>query len=281
MFENQKNIVQRFLSIVLFTPVITFAIVWSPWTYFFLFFYVVMLSMLEFYKLIKHTNVLPMRGWGIWLGLLLYTIAFAYYLQNNITPILGYIYIPLFFSIYVIALYNRASSNPFLSIASTLLGILYIAVPFCMLHCLAFYQGAYSYQLILGLLIIVWSQDTGAYLVGYTIGKSKLFERISPKKTWEGVFGGILSAGIASCVIAYFFDILPLWQWISIAGITIVTGVYGDLVASLLKRSAAVKDSSKIIPGHGGLLDRVDSLLLTIPTVVAFLKIIAFVGYNN
>lgn len=278
MLKKQNNFVQRFFSIVFFTPVIIFAILWSAWTYFFLFFYVVMLAMLEFYKLLKQANVAPMRGYGIWLGLLFYTITFAYYLQDNFSPLLSYGCIPLTILIYIAALYSRKASNPFLDIAATFLGILYIAVPCGMLHYLAFFKGTYSNQLILGLLVIVWSQDTGAYLVGSTIGRSKLFKRISPQKTWEGFWGGALFTVVTSYAIAYFFNILPLWQWLSISVITIFTGTYGDLVASLLKRSVDVKNASEMIPGHGGLLDRVDSLLLTIPTVVAFLKITLLCG---
>ncbi len=273
MLKKQSNFVQRFCSIVFFTPVIIFAIFWSAWTYFFLFFYVVMLAMLEFYKLLKQANVAPMRGYGIWLGLLLYTTAFSYYLQDNFSPILVHICIPFTILVYIAALYSRKASNPFLDIAATFLAILYIAIPFGMLHYLAFFKGTYSNQLILGLLIIVWSQDTGAYLVGSTIGRSKFFQRISPQKTWEGFWGGALFAVTAGYVMAYFFNILPLWQWLSISVITIFTGTYGDLVASLLKRSVDVKNTSEMIPGHGGILDRIDSLLLTIPTVVAFLKI--------
>ena len=278
MLKTQNNFVQRFCSIVFFTPVIVFAIFWSAWTYFFLFFYVVMLAMLEFYKLLKQANVAPMRGYGVWLGLLLYTIAFAYYLQDNCSSILGYGYIPLAIYIYIAALYSRKPSNPFLDIAATFLGILYIAIPFGMLHYLAFFKGSYSNQLILGLLAIAWSQDTGAYLVGSTIGRSKFFKRISPQKTWEGFWGGALFAATAGYAIAYFFNILPLWQWLSISLITIFTGTYGDLVASLLKRSVDVKNASESIPGHGGFLDRIDSLLLTIPIVVAFLKITLLFG---
>ncbi|MGI2257696.1 phosphatidate cytidylyltransferase [Candidatus Cardinium hertigii] len=277
ILKKQNNFVQRFFSIVFFTPVIVFAIFWSAWTYFFLFFYVVMLAMLELYKLLKQAKVAPMRGYGIWLGLLLYTLAFSYYLQNNFLPLLSYGSILFTVLIYIAALY-RQPSNPFLDIAVTFLGILYIAVPFGMLHYLAFFKGIYSHQLILGLLIIVWSQDTGAYLVGSTIGKSKFFKRISPQKTWEGFGGGALFALVTGYVIACFFNILPLWQWLAISAITILTGTYGDLVASLLKRSVDVKNASEMIPGHGGLLDRVDSLLLTIPTVVAFLKITLLCG---
>ncbi|CAH2559675.1 Phosphatidate cytidylyltransferase [Cardinium endosymbiont of Oedothorax gibbosus] len=278
MLKKQNNFIQRFLSIVFFTPVIIFSIFWSAWTYFFLFFYVVMLAMLEFYKLLKQANVAPMRGYGIWLGLLLYTIAFSYYLQVNYSPLLSYGCIPLTILIYVATLYSRKPSNPFLDIAATFLGILYIALPCSMLHYLAFFNGIYSNQLILGLLAIVWSQDTGAYLVGSAIGRSKLFKRISPQKTWEGFWGGALFSVIAGYAMAYVFNILPLWQWLSISVITIFTGTYGDLVASLLKRSVDVKNASEMIPGHGGLLDRVDSLLLTIPTVVAFLKITLLYG---
>lgn len=273
MLKKQTNFVQRFFSIIIFTPVIIFAIFWSPWTYFSLFFYVILLSMLEFYKLIAQTNVSPMRLYGIGLGLICYTITFAYYLQGNFSPIIAYSCIPLVILIYISALYNQKPSNPFLNIAVTFLGTIYIALPCSMLHYLAFLKGSYSYQLVLGLLLIVWSQDIGAYITGSTIGKHKLFERISPKKTWEGVLGGALSAVIVSYAIAHFFYILPLWQWLSIAVLTIFTGTYGDLVASLLKRSINVKNASGLIPGHGGLLDRIDSLLLTIPIVVTFLQI--------
>ena len=213
-----------------------------------------------------------------WLGLLFYTISFAYYLQEIFSPIIWNIYIQLIIISYISILYIRKYSNPFLDIAVTFLGIFYIAVPFSMLHYLAFFQGTYSYQLILGLLIIVWGQDIGAYLVGSTMGKLPFLAHISPKKTWEGALGGVVAATISSCVVAQFFNIIPLWKWLSIVVITIFTGTYGDLVASLLKRSVDVKNSSEMIPGHGGLLDRVDSLLLTIPSVVGFLKISSLCG---
>ena len=273
MLKKQNNFVQRSFSVMLFTPVVIFAIYWSPWSYFSLFFQVVMLAMLEFYKLIQQAQVRPMRIYGIVLGLLCYTVTFAYYAQDYLALIIGYLCIPLFCGLYITALYRRTTSNPFVDIATTLLGICYIAIPSSMLHYLAFFIGTYSYQLTLGLLIMVWSQDTGAYLIGSTIGKTKLFERISPNKTWEGAVGGALIAMAVSYVMAHFFDILPLWKWSSIAIITILTGNYGDLIASLLKRSINAKHAGHIIPGHGGLLDRIDSVLLTIPVVVAFLKI--------
>ncbi|MBX9889813.1 MAG: phosphatidate cytidylyltransferase, partial [Amoebophilaceae bacterium] len=241
-------------------------------------FYVVMLSMLEFYKLIKRIQITPMRIYGIGIGLLFYTISFAYYLHKNFSPMIWYSYVPLLILIYIAALYRQHSSNPFLDIAATLLGVLYIAIPFSMLHYLAFFTGKYAYRLTLGLLLITWAQDIGAYLVGSTIGKRSLFERISPRKTWEGFLGGALAAIITGYVVATYCSVIPLWQWLSIVCIVIIVGTYGDLVASLLKRSVDVKNSSNIIPGHGGFLDRVDSLLLTIPAVVAFLHLCGLFG---
>lgn len=281
MHTKQTNFVQRLVSAVLFTPVIVFALFWSYWTYFLLFFYVLMLSMLEFYKLLKRANFYPMREYGICIGLLFYTITFTYYLQEHFSPVVPYLCFPLVLLAYILALYRRSHSNPFVDIAVTFLGIVYIAVPFGMLHCLAFFKGPYSYELILGLLLIVWGQDVGAYLVGSTIGRTKLFKRISPQKTWEGLFGGACTALIASYVVASFFTILPTWQWVGIAALTMLTGTYGDLVASFLKRSVDAKNSSERIPGHGGFLDRVDSLLFTIPMVVAFLEIISLSRSNH
>jgi len=273
MLNHKSDFLQRFISALLFTPVIIFALLWSSWTYFLFFFYVVLLSMLEFYKLIKRAHICPIRIYGIVIGLLFYTICFAYYLQDNFYPIVWHIYVPLVTMVYLIVLYRSQQSTAFLDIGATFLGILYIAIPLSMLHYLAFFQGFYDYPLILGLLLIIWMQDIGAYLVGSNVGKTPFFQRISPKKTWEGFLGGVVAALMTSYGVAHFFHIIPLWQWLSIGGIVIIAGTYGDLVASLLKRSVDVKNSSNMIPGHGGILDRVDSLLLTIPMVVTFLNI--------
>lgn len=272
MLYKQRNFIQRTISIVLFTPLIILSLMWSPWTYFFLFCYIMLLSMLEFYKLIEKLQIHAIRIYSILLSLWLYTLAFAYHLQDGLSWLMAYSCIPITLIIYIIGLYKNNSPHPLLDIAFTFFGMFYIVMPFCCLHYLAFFSGTYSYQLILGLLIMIWSQDLGAYLIGSTLGKTKFFERISPKKTWEGFWGGVLCLAITSYIIAKNFSILEPWQWWAIGCITMLTGTYGDLFASLIKRNVDVKHSSKLIPGHGGLLDRMDSLLLTIPTVMAFLK---------
>jgi phosphatidate cytidylyltransferase len=132
----------------------------------------------------------------------------------------------------------------------------------------------YNFHYVLGIILLIWASDVGAYLVGSLIGKHKLFERISPGKTWEGTIGAfILNIGCAF-IIANWFPELALKHWIVISILVSVFGSIGDLVESMFKRQAGIKDSGKIMPGHGGILDRFDSLLFVSPFVYAYLSLI-------
>ncbi|MBQ2289818.1 MAG: phosphatidate cytidylyltransferase, partial [Bacteroidaceae bacterium] len=122
--------------------------------------------------------------------------------------------------------------------------------------------------------LFIWCNDTGAFFVGCTIGKHKMFERVSPKKTWEGFIGGAVVAIIAGVVMSRFFDIMNIWQWAGMAAVVVMAGTLGDLVESSMKREMEIKDSSNILPGHGGMLDRFDSTLLAIPCVLIYLNLI-------
>ena len=154
------------------------------------------------------------------------------------------------------------------------LGITYVALPFSLINVIVFDGGDYAYEILLGLMLIIWSSDTGAYFAGTAFGKTKLFERISPKKSWEGSIGGTLFAvGFAYLTMIYFGQ-LSLFEWLTVAVIVVVAGTYGDLVESHFKRTMSIKDSGNIIPGHGGFLDRFDSLILTVPFIVIFLKLL-------
>jgi phosphatidate cytidylyltransferase len=147
-----------------------------------------------------------------------------------------------------------------------------------MLFHLGFYSNdtftdTYSYQIILGFFILLWTNDTGAYLSGKYFGKHKLFERISPKKTWEGsIGGGILTLAFAY-VLSIYFTNLNITNWLIIGVLIAVFGGLGDLVESMLKRSLGIKDSGKLLPGHGGILDRFDGLLLSVPFVYGYLQL--------
>ena len=133
----------------------------------------------------------------------------------------------------------------------------------------------YNFHPLLAFFIIMWTTDTMAYVCGKIFGKHKLVERISPKKTWEGFVGGALFALLSGFIISIFYHDLNTMHWIILAGIIAITGTLGDLVESMFKRSIGVKDSGKIFPGHGGILDRFDSFLLSTPFVVVYYWIFA------
>ena len=169
----------------------------------------------------------------------------------------------------------KKSLAPFTNIAYTLLGLVLVCLPFTLFHALAYVKGGFNFHYPLAFLLLLWANDTGAYLVGRAFGRTKLFERHSPKKTWEGFIGGIvISAGVA-LIIGHFYNELLWNQWVSVAILISCFGTLGDLVESMFKRSINVKDSGGILPGHGGLLDRFDGLLLAAPIVYTYLYLIS------
>ena len=184
-----------------------------------------------------------------------------------------YALFPLASFVFLIKLYKKSDVHPFINIALFYLGILYVAVPFAFTNLLVFYNGEYSYEIILGLLFLTWANDVGAYFTGIIFGRTKLFERISPKKSWEGSIGGAILSISTSFLIASYFQGLNTIEWVSVSIIVVIAGTYGDLVESHFKRSIQIKDSGNTIPGHGGFLDRFDSLLIAVPFVVVFLKL--------
>lgn len=176
-------------------------------------------------------------------------------------------------SVFFLELYQKESS-PFDQIAKTLLGYLYVIIPFSLFTGLGYLvNGEYSYELPLGFLFLLWANDSGAYVFGITLGKNRLFERISPKKSWEGFFGGLIIAALAAFILSKYFTSIETIHWIIISIIIVVFGTMGDLVESMLKRSKDIKDSGTILPGHGGVLDRFDGLLLAAPLVYAYLHL--------
>lgn len=158
------------------------------------------------------------------------------------------------------------NKTPFTSLAYSFTSILYITLPLALSNMIYAMQANTNYNLLLSIFIFAWCNDTFAYLVGCKFGKKRLFERHSPKKSWEGFFGG-LSATIIAAVVMYLIYGNGLVAWLLIAILTSVVGTFGDLVESMFKRQMGVKDSGNILPGHGGILDRFDILLLVLPAV--------------
>lgn len=263
---------QRVVTALIGAMVVISGTVYDKWTYFAVFLVVSMLTQWEFYHLTRIDSKLPLRVWGTFIGTIFFSLTFLVE-AKILEPIYFLVLFPLLTSVFVIKLYKKEDEEPFTNVAYTFLGIIYVAIPFALLNIIAFETGSYSFEIVLGILLIIWASDTGAYFSGISIGRKKLFERVSPKKTWEGSIGGGVLALVMAYVLSLNFYDLNTVQWFVAAGLTVITGIYGDLVESIFKRSIEIKDSGNTLPGHGGFLDRFDSLLVALPFMVVFIKI--------
>ena len=271
--NNYSNLVQRAITALVGGVIIISGSIYSDWCYFLIFAAILAFSQMEFYKLTGLDGMLPLRTFGTIVGLLVFTLTF-FSVKGMFPPKYLYLIFPIMSLTFFIKLYKKTDKKPFTGVAFTFLGIFYVAVPFSLLNLAVFSVGQrYHYEILIGCLVILWASDTGAYFAGTRFGKTKLFERVSPKKSWEGFLGGAFSAILVAFVLAKYFHTIEDWKWLAIAGIIIIAGTYGDLIESLFKRSIEIKDSGQGLPGHGGFMDRFDGLLLSAPFIAAFLKI--------
>lgn len=233
-------------------------------------------TLYEFYRLCSGGGHQPQTILGIIVALYIF-VSFFLYDMKIVGEIVFFGLIPLLFLSPVIELFSK-NERPIQNIAYTFMGIFYIAVPFSILNFIITPIDAdpqrYMPEVLIGLFIIIWSNDSGAFATGSILGKTKMLERVSPKKTWEGAIGGAFFALIASFLLYHYFDFMNLWQAIILALLCVVSGTIGDLTESLIKRSFNVKDSGTLLPGHGGLLDRFDSLLFAAPVYYIFISLI-------
>ncbi|HNR18837.1 MAG TPA: phosphatidate cytidylyltransferase [Bacteroidia bacterium] len=266
------NFTQRVITGALFGAVMISSVVFNGWTFIALFFVINVLSIWEFYKLVMTDGSEPRRYAGTVLSCLLFVLT-ALIAKNVVSPFYLIILIPLTFYIFIQELYLK-SKKPFENLADTFIGIIYLTVPLSLFNFIAFPVsdgGDYRYETILGYFFLLWASDTGAYLFGKRFGKRKLFERHSPKKSWEGSAGGTIVTILVAYFLSQYFVNIDLIDWMVMGVLIVVTGTLGDLVESMLKRSLDVKDSGKMLPGHGGILDRFDGLFLSVPFVVTYL----------
>ncbi len=272
LLKNYSNLAQRIITALFGAAVIIGGVVYNEWTYFAVFFFIALMTLWEFYGLAGLDGMVVQRTFGTICGMIIFTLSFLIE-HKDISYRYYFLIFPLVSCVYMIKLYKKFERKPFTNIAYTFLGIFYVAMPYALLNIAAFESGTYNFEIIFGCLFILWASDTGAYIAGTLFGRRKLFERISPKKSWEGALGGAILAFVFAFIMQLYFSVLAPWQWYCVAAIIIVGGIYGDLIESLLKRSIEIKDSGSILPGHGGFLDRFDGLLISAPFIVAFLEI--------
>lgn len=268
-----SNLIQRTITGALFVIVLVGSVWYNEWTFFGLFLLITVLALFEFYRLSRLERNSPQRFMGLLLGVMVYLISWLYF-RGMVEADLFLLLVPVAVFIPVIELF-RQKRKPFSNIGYTFSGVLYIAVPFSLFHSFSFTKGAithYSPDILLSIFFMLWTFDTFAYLSGITIGRNRLFERISPKKTWEGFWGGTFFTLALAYYISTLSQKLPMADWFIIAGLVIVFGTLGDLVESMFKRSIGAKDSGSILPGHGGLLDRFDGIFLTSPMIFIYLQ---------
>lgn len=268
-----KNLFVRTLTGIVFTVVIVGGLLLGQVAYAILFSLILLGAMAELLRISKASGVSPANLLTLASGSLVFLIFF--FTGMSFLPMNAYfgltVLLPL---IFIVELY-RKKEKPVKNIAASLFSLIYIALPLSLTTFLVFKEGQeYSPSLLLALFAIIWTYDSGAYLFGVSLGRHRLFERVSPKKSWEGAIGGGLSAIAVSWVIStYFLPEIGLAHWIGIAVTTVVFATFGDLAESLLKRQFNLKDSGNFLPGHGGILDRFDSLLFAAPAVVVYLKV--------
>lgn len=269
-----NNFWQRAITGTIFVIVLVGTIILGGWYMHSLFGLIAILGLNEFYNLFQKTEVKPNKFIGLILATSIYALIISanYVASDNFRFLSGVIIALVFSSLILAGILElfRNNSSPFQNISVTLVGIFYVVFPFTLINFLPEFAQIKTiddkYWSILSIFILIWSNDTFAYLTGRLIGKHKLFERISPKKTWEGFTGGILFSVIAGLVLAYFLD----WSYPKMIAYGLIVGIFGtagDLVESMLKRSVDIKDSGNILPGHGGILDRFDAVLFVVPII--------------
>jgi len=284
MTENMKNLVTRSLSGLVLAAFIIGCLVWSPWSFGVVLALLAAGGMYEFYALAADRGLRPQRILGIAAGLALLALNFVLTrgaagigLDSAMLATLSLLLLTV--PVLLVCELYRKNDDPLACAGTTLLGILYIVLPLACLFDIAAAggpAGSWNPRVALGYIVIVWVNDVLAYLVGKSLGRRRLFPRISPNKSWEGFAGGLLGALIAGLVCGRLLH-GSLWAWAVLALVAAATGVLGDLTESMFKRAAGRKDSGDLIPGHGGVLDRFDAVLLSAPFVAVYLLLCRYV----
>lgn len=285
-----KNLIIRTLSGAVLAVVVLGAIRLGPWSYALLLLAILVGGMWEFYRMARLRDARPHRFLGLLTGIVLFVCTFLAYVRflgadiAGMSPAMPFtillLYLLLLVPTLIVCELFRSGNNPFADLGTTFTGVLYAALPLSLLlfvpllldPATAAGNGWRPWPMVC-FILVVWANDVFAYLVGSSLGRHPLCKRISPNKSWEGFFGGIAGA-VGVALAASWLLGADMGRWAGLAVVASLTGVAGDLVESKFKRAAGVKDSGRILPGHGGWLDRFDAMILSAPYVLVYLILV-------
>lgn len=270
-----NNLLTRLITGIFFVIVVMGSILLHPYLFSFVFLIVMVLGLIEFYRLF-----LPGKriNWAIGIIVAIVSFMTSFLVANLfVEPEILLLNIPLIGSVFIMELFFNKDQHA-KNIGNTFTGLIYIALPFSLFN--FFYNpglaaGISNKESLIVFFAVMWVNDSMAYVVGSRFGKHRLWERVSPKKSWEGFFGGLVFGLVTVFIFSKFYLTFAPFEWLLFGFLVIVFGTLGDLVESMFKRSLQIKDTGTILPGHGGVLDRFDGVLLAIPFVYVYLYFIS------
>ena len=267
----ENEFIKRSISGLVFAIVVLSSIWYGPVSYLVFLGLIMLVGLYEFSKMALSDNL---ERFGIMypisIGIYMYGISSKIGVEPVFFELLIYL---LIFFVFIIEL-RKEIPNPYKNLGNLFLSIIYIAIPITLASHIPYFKGDYHPEIILSIFILIWANDSFAYIIGKNFGKTKLIERISPKKTVEGFIGGLVLTYIVGFILSHYFEVFSVMQWFIITNIIGIFGVLGDLVESMFKRKVSIKDSGKFMPGHGGMLDRFDSFIFTAPFIYIFMQLI-------
>ena len=266
-----KEIWRRLITGVVYVVLLLSAVYLSSDAFNFLFMVFGLACLYEYKRLVS------LRGYYIFIAYLALWWAYIYLIEDKI-PIHVLMFITIVVDLLLLYFLFSRKKKLYYTYQKFITGLFYIGGGCIFLTMIPYKENEFAKSLIVGIFVLIWINDSFAYLVGKSIGRTKLFPRVSPKKTVEGSVGGLVFTLIGTYFLSRYVDILTKEQWLILALVVVVFGSLGDLVESKLKREAGVKDSGAILPGHGGLLDRLDSLIFAAP--FAYLTLYIFTNVS-
>ncbi|HKL36266.1 MAG TPA: phosphatidate cytidylyltransferase [Salegentibacter sp.] len=266
-----REAIIRTISGLLYVSILVASILSSEFIFISLFYLLGLVCLIEMQKL------LHLKSYALYAVQALLFYLFSYLKFNQDATIL-LLFITIFVNLFLVKDLLVVRKIPVFEKKKYIIIIFYLISSVIFLTLIPTIEGVFIPKLVVGIFILIWTNDTFAYIVGKNFGNKKLFERISPNKTIEGFLGGLVFSGIASFFIFYYTQFLTFPIWLGLAIILSIFGTLGDLIQSKFKRQAGVKDSGTLMPGHGGLFDRLDSIIFSSPFVYAYLYILDYVS---